>query len=207
MTPSFSRRTVLRALTIGSAGAFAGLVSPATAAPGLDVRELQVRLAGWAADDARQVFLPITGVLDATTEAAARRFQRAHGLPPDLTATWEKLATLAKPDGSTLGFEWTQFGEVTEATRRLMYKLEALRHKAGGRKVEVVPGLHRDGTHAGGGAADITVAALTTRAVYRLAQTCGFSGLGHWAQSWLHCDSRAEGAENAAWSWAGGTVV
>jgi peptidoglycan hydrolase-like protein with peptidoglycan-binding domain len=208
MTSSYPRRTVLRAMAIGSAAVLSG-VSTAGVAFGVsapDVRELQIRVAGWAADDAQQTFLAVNGILDAATEAAMRRFQHAYGLPPGFDATWEKLAALTKPDGSTAGFEWAQFGEVSEPTRRLMYKLEALRHKAGGRKITVLSGLHRDGSHAGNGAADITVAGLTTYAVHRIAQTCGFSGLGPWTRSWLHCDSRAEYAANAAWSWAGGTV-
>ncbi len=242
---SYSRRTVLRALTLGSVGVGLGTAgSHAAAAPlardlrtgisGPDVHELQIRVAGWATDAARQVFLPANGFFDAATEAAVRRFQQAHGLPTDGVAgpaTQDRLAALAKADGSTTNFEWAQFaspdgsgfagGKADEATvrehvRRLMYKLEALRHKVGGRTVGVKNGFHSTGyqarlrgvaggTHTHGGTADITVAGMTTYAVYRVAQTCGFSGLGPCTQSWLHCDSRAE-LDTGTWFWASGTV-
>ena len=57
-----------------------------------------------------------------------------------------------------------------------------------------------------GGTADITVPSLTTYAVYQAAQSCGFSGLGSYIQSWLHCDSRAEYGHGAPaeWSWPEG---
>lgn len=200
--PAISRRTVLRAVTVASGAVAFG--SPAHAAvTGPDVAELQIRIAGWATGTARQACLPISGVFDAATEAALRRFQLGYGLPADgLTnsPTLERLAALAKPDGSTVSFGWEQFAPSGgEPVRRLMYKLEALRHKLGGRTVSVV------NAHEDGGAADITVAGLTTYAVYRAAQTCGFSGLGRFTQSWLHCDSRAEDA--AGWAWADGVIA
>jgi zinc D-Ala-D-Ala carboxypeptidase len=227
------RRSVLRALTVASFGVGLGPLvhgSPAGAASsarelragmsGADVRELQIRVAGWAADDARQTLLPVNGRFDPTTEAALRRFQTAYGLRPDGVAgpaTRERLAALATADGSTTSFEWAQFASpdgsgfaggaadestVRERVRRLMYKLEALRHKLDGRTLVVTNGFHSTryragGTHIHGGSADITVAGLTTYAVYRAAQTCGFSGLGSYTQSWLHCDSG-----ETAWSWA-----
>jgi hypothetical protein len=243
----YPRRTVLRALTIVSVGA--GLVTTqaavAHAGPrdlragmsGADVRELQIRVAGWASDGSRQVSLNVSGYFDASTEAAVRRFQQAHGLPAGGVvdqATHGRLGAMATADGSTTHFEWSQFaspdgsgfagGTVDEATvrenvRRLMYKLEALRHKLDGREVEVRDGFHSsdhrarlrgpaDSTHTYGGTADIAVAGLTTYAVYQAAQSCGFSGLGSYVQSWLHCDSRAEYGHGApaAWSWRNGVI-
>ncbi|WP_162907855.1 peptidoglycan-binding protein [Allorhizocola rhizosphaerae] len=208
------RRTVLAAVGLGTAGALIG-GSPAEAAVKLTVQEVQIRVAGW------HTHLPITGVFDKPTHDAVRGFQRAHGLPPDGVvdaATHDRLMALAKPDGSTISFEWAQFASpdgsgfaggtadeatVRERTRRLMYKLEALRHKLDGRVVHVTNGFHStahrarlrgagDSTHTHGGTADITVAGLTTHAVHSVAQTCGFSGLGPWTQSWLHCDSGTE---------------
>jgi zinc D-Ala-D-Ala carboxypeptidase len=246
-----NRRSVLRAMAaapIGIGLASAGVITPAAAAAtgprelragmaGADVRELQIRVAGWASEGARQTYLAVSGSFDAATEAAVRRFQHAHGLPVDGVvdaATHDRLAALATADGSTAHFEWAQFASpdgggfaggaadaaaVRENVRRLMYKLEALRHKAGGRDVVVCGGFHSTshqdrlpgpaaGTHPGGHAADITVAGMSTYAVYRVAQTCGFSGLGSYTQSWLHCDSRAEYDDGApaSWSWASGVI-
>jgi zinc D-Ala-D-Ala carboxypeptidase len=192
----FPRRTVLAAVGLGAAGALVGGL-PAQAAATLTVQEVQIRVAGWH---------------------TVRNFQRAYGLTPDGVvdaATHDRLMALAKPDGSTISFEWAQFASpdgtgfaggtdseaaVRERMRRLMYKLEALRHKLDGRTVHVANGFHStahqarlrgagEGTHTHGGAADITVAGMTTYAVHQVAQTCGFSDLGPWTQSWLHCAS------------------
>ena len=64
----------------------------------------------------------------------------------------------------------------------------------------------RPRAHPLGGAADITVVGLSTYAVYRIAQTCGFSGLGSYTQSWLHCDTRAELGRSPAWAWHNGII-
>jgi zinc D-Ala-D-Ala carboxypeptidase len=222
-----SRRTVLRAMAVIPVSlASAELLSTAAAATparelrggmsGVDVRELQVRIAGWAA--APHTYLTVSGTFDAATEAAVRRFQQAHELPSDGIvglATRDRLAAMQAADGSTTHFDWAQFtspdgggfaggtldaATVQENVRRLMYKLEALRHKAGHREITVHSGFHSTehqarlrgpatSTHLHGTAADVTVAGMSTYATHRIAQTCGFSGLGSYVQSWLHCDS------------------
>lgn len=236
-SPVTSRRTVLRALTVipagiglASGGMLTAAADPATpvlraGVSGADVRELQVRVAGWATDEPRQTLLAISGTFDAATEAAVRRFQRANGLPASGVVDGEthgRLAALESSDGSTAHFGWAQFGApgdaaVRDRVRQLMYRLEALRHKADGREVTVLAGF-RDTAHQArlrapaasahplGGAADITVAGLSTYAAYRIAQTCGFSGLGSYTQSWLHCDTRAELGGPPTWAWHNGIV-
>lgn len=235
------RRTILRTLAavplvaalpvvaVPDAGpAHAGSSALWLGATGPRVREVQIRVAGWATDDPRPAALGVTGRFDRTTEAAVRRFQRAYGL--DVTgavdpATSERLTALAAPDGSTVSFGWEQFAApdgrgftggpvdsdaVRENVRRLMYKLEALRHKAGGRPVTVRAGFHRHGTegstHSYGTAADVTVAGLTTYSVYRIAQTCGFSGMGSYNGSTLHCDSQVEHDGGGTWNWVHGVI-
>ncbi|HWG98904.1 MAG TPA: peptidoglycan-binding protein [Pilimelia sp.] len=249
-TAPASRRAVLRTLAtvpVGAALAGADLLraGPAAAAPrdlragmtGEEVRELQIRVAGWAGDGARRGFLPITGSFDAATEAAVRRFQHAHGLPangivgPTVRA---RLTDLEAADGSTIHFEWAQFADpdgsgftggavdaatVRENVRQLMYKLEALRHKAGGRNVVVRRGFHGAGRapcgrspgvrppgaasarattargaglHRYGLAVDVVVVGQSTYSTYRIAETCGFPGLGSYVRSWLHCESRVQ---------------
>jgi hypothetical protein len=41
-------------------------------------------------------------------------------------------------------------------------------------------------------AADIVVSGRTTRSTYRVAETCGLSGLEAYTHSWEHVDSRVE---------------
>jgi zinc D-Ala-D-Ala carboxypeptidase len=192
---------------------------------GDDVTEVQIRVAGWAsADHPTCGFLRIDGYFDRATEQAVRNFCQAYNMPPrgvvdDLV--WEQLGTLVKPDGSTLHFDWSEFYApgnpsfeggsvsktvVTENIRRLMFKLEALRLKAGGIPVFIVTGyrpknsaaLQEDtvasSLHTYGIATDIYVN-MNRVSLYRLAETCGFSGLGEIDHRTQHCDSRLEYSE------------
>ncbi|MEV4638036.1 peptidoglycan-binding domain-containing protein [Actinoplanes sp. NPDC049548] len=188
---------------------------------GADVAEVQIRVAGWAADldDLRSArFLPITGRYDAETADAVRRFQRGYQLDDQHgivdRATWARLDRLAAPDGSTAHFDWTEMlrddpgrvitDPIRENARRTMYKLEAIRRKLGDIRVTVKCGFHAAADEAGetticgnllhrvAAAVDFAAADAPRAKVYRAALTSGFTGVGPIHRHWQHCDSRLE---------------
>ena len=201
---------------------------------GRDVAELQLRIAGWAADSARQTYVAVDGAFGLGTEAAVKRFQRAYGLPViDGIAgpqTQGVLNSLESADGSTANFNFAEFyskdgsqfngGKVDAATVkanviRTMFKLEALRRKAGNVPVSITSGFRSirhnasvggasNSQHLYGIAADIRVSGKTPVQVAELARTCGFSGIIVYNDSnqFVHVDSRAEhayGAQSFYW--------
>ncbi len=99
-----------------------------------------------------------------------------------------------------------------------MYKLEALRKKAGDRPITINSGFRTvkrnaavggtsNSMHLYGIAADIVVVGLSTLEVYKLAETSGFSGLESYKHSWQHVDSRIEYSYDAQfWWWESGIV-
>jgi zinc D-Ala-D-Ala carboxypeptidase len=203
---------------------------------GADVGELQIRVAGWAADVAKQTYVVVDSSFGPATEAAVQRFQASHGIVADGivgSRTIASLDALEDSDSSTRHFDWAEFVSpdgsgfdggmlprtaVRENVRRLMYKLEALRHKAGACTVTICSGFRSvafnqdvggadTSMHLYGGAADIAVRRTSTHTVYRLAETCGFSGLESPAHSWQHVDSRIEHPYQAqSYWWEGGVL-
>ncbi|MFC4004341.1 D-Ala-D-Ala carboxypeptidase family metallohydrolase [Prauserella oleivorans] len=126
-------------------------------ASGSDVAELQIRVAGWVASGEHLV---IDGEYGPATEAAVKRFQEGYGLGADGVAgsqTFNKIYELQDSDCTPAHFDYSEFddncgannfegGKVSAATakentRRVMWQLEAMRHKLGDRPIVVTSGF------------------------------------------------------------------
>lgn len=173
---------------------------------GDDVRQLQIRVAGWAA---YHDYVAIDGAFGPETEAAVRRFQAGYGLQVDGIAgpqTFGKIYELQDSDCTPVHFAYSEFddecfggfsgGKVSASTvrsnlLRVMWKLEALRKKldmgplyiaSGFRSVECNrrAGGAADSQHLYGTAADV-VPSSPTRArlctVASAARYAGFQGI------------------------------
>ena len=244
--PSMSRRQLLRGVLVAGAGAAAApLLFHSTAnayswpgelnqgATGAAVTELQIRVAGWAADSPSHTRIAIDGSFGPATAGAVRPFQSAYGLTVDGSVgpqTQAKLNALESTDGSTAHFSWSEFTDresgtfaggklsaasVKENVRRCMYKLEALRVKLGNTPITVNSGFRSithnaavggasDSMHLYGTAADLDVPGVSNRTVYLRAETSGFSGLDTYNTDHQHVDSRAD--LGRSWWWEDGTI-
>lgn len=124
---------------------------------GADVRELQIRVAGWSG---YRTNLAIDGSFGPATTTAVRNFQQAYGLQVDGIfgpATRSKIYSLQDADCSPAHFSWSEVdggcgrggfagGSVSAATvrqnlLRAMWRAEAIRHRLGDRPLTVTSGF------------------------------------------------------------------
>lgn len=119
---------------------------------GNDVRELQVRVAGWARYG---TVLVIDGDFGPATKAAVERFQRGYGLSPDGVAgpqTFAKLDQLTDSDCTPIHFSvaeasancgrgFTGTAAQRENVRRSIWRAEALRRQLGDKPLRVTSGF------------------------------------------------------------------
>ncbi|OLF10253.1 peptidase M15 [Actinophytocola xinjiangensis] len=120
---------------------------------GSDVTQLQIRVAGWVASGENLV---IDGQFGERTRLAVVRFQRGYGLAADGVAgpnTFSKIYALQDNDCTPAHFAYSEMdgncgannfngGKVSAATAkrntlRMMWQLEAMRHKLGDRPMVV----------------------------------------------------------------------
>ncbi|MEV0431195.1 D-Ala-D-Ala carboxypeptidase family metallohydrolase [Micromonospora sp. NPDC050495] len=171
---------------------------------GEDVRQLQIRVAGWAAYGN---IVRIDGRYGPETAGAVKRFQSAYGLRADGIAgpqTFAKIYNLQDSDCTPKHFSYTELDNgcgkggwsggplSSSATRenalRTMWKLEALRRGLGDKPLYVTSGFRSiacnsqvggasDSQHLYGTAADVKSGTSSLCRVARTARTHGFSGI------------------------------
>ena len=210
---------------------------------GRDVKALQMRVAGWY--PVRKAHFPIDGEYGASTTVAVRALETFFDLPADGVADDEVFAvldSLADKDGSTVHFDFSEFtqnrnsscsaranayagtldgGLVSPArairnVKRLMWRLEPLRAKAGGKPVGINSGFRsvayndciggaRSSQHLYGTAADNRIAERTNRRARRVARRSQFHGIGCYSRlSHNHFDLRMDNEElpsSQFWWW------
>ncbi|MEV0393962.1 D-Ala-D-Ala carboxypeptidase family metallohydrolase [Polymorphospora rubra] len=124
-------------------------------ASGEDVRQLQIRVAGYPGYNAQ---IAIDGVFGPATRSAVIRFQQAYGLAADGVAgpnTFNRIYALQDNDCTPVNFSYAELnkcnsnwsgGAVSAATARAnalvsMWKLQALRHALGSQSIRVTSGF------------------------------------------------------------------
>jgi zinc D-Ala-D-Ala carboxypeptidase len=169
---------------------------------GEDVRQLQIRVAGYPAYGA---VIAIDGIYGPATRAAVARFQAAYGLVDDGVAratTFTRLYALQDDDCTPVNFSYTELndcntswagGNVSAATARAnalltMWKLQAMRHALGDQSIRVTSGFRSvacnqavggasSSRHLYGDAADLGAGPHTLCRLAQRARYHGFNGI------------------------------
>lgn len=186
-------------------------------ARGRAVKQLQVRVAGWF-PARNQTRFHIDGAFGDQTAKAVERFERHYGIRGANgragPATFKVLDRLGDGNGSTRHFNWSEFQQNSNSScsaqanayagtfkggpvspkrtkrnaRRLMWRLEALRAKAGGEPIGINSGFRSvaynsciggasASQHLYGNAADNRVGGISNSKARRIARRSQFHGI------------------------------
>lgn len=212
---------------------------------GRQVKQLQMRVAGWYPSRNHTRFA-LDGSYGNQTAAAVEKFETHYGLGrPNGTAkgkTFKILEHLVDGDGSTQHFDWSEFRQHTNSgcsaqanayagtfsggrvspnrtkrnVRRLMWRLEALRAKAGANPVGINSGFRSvaynsciggasASQHQYGTAADNRVSGITNNKARKIARGTQFSGIICYSNTTHnHLDLRLENSalsSSQSWWW------
>lgn len=145
--------SVVAAPTAAADGCYTWNRTLSNGARGSDVTQLQIRVAGWVSSGEN---LALDGVFGPATTRAVKRFQAGYGLVADGiagSATFGKIYALQDNDCTPAHFAYSEFddncgannfngGRVSAATAkrnvlRIMWQLEAMRHKLGNRPIVI----------------------------------------------------------------------
>lgn len=170
---------------------------------GNDVKQLQIRIAGWMSFGET---LDIDGIYGPRTSAAVKRFKNGYNIDSTSgsagSSVFNKLYDLQDADCTPKHFAYSEFnyscgendfsgGAVSadtakENTRRVMWQLEAMRHKLGDRQLVISSGFRSlscnnsvggasGSLHTYGRAADLSTASGPTLCeMWRAARYAGF---------------------------------
>lgn len=227
-----SLAAVMLAVMAGPASAYTFTRTLKQGDKGPDVKALQVRVAGWYPQNGQEE-MGIDGTFGPGTAAAVKAFQEFYGLSPDGVAgptTFIVLDGLEDDDGSTLHFDWAEFKQKSNSNcsaranayartfkggmvsplrakknvKRIMWRLEAMRAKAGGKAIAINSGFRSQAyndciggagasQHMYGTAADNRMVEVTNRFERDLARRSQFYGIGCYSSlSHNHFDIRIE---------------
>jgi uncharacterized protein YcbK (DUF882 family) len=211
---------------------------------GRDVRALEIRVAGWFPRK-DQTRMKIDKWFSHRTKNAVKRFQHHYGLVVDGIAgpqTFDKLGDLENADGSTKHFDWSEFKQhkdpscsakansyagtfkggrashkfVQRRVKRMMWRLEAIRAKAGNEPVGVNSGFRSveyndciggasSSQHMYGTAADNRIADISNHRERTLARKSQIEGIECYSDmTHNHFDIRIENSkldEQRTWWW------